>query len=120
MRAFGNVPPNRSLPLRSNLKIWLVVGLSLCWQFAGLAQNPGWTSHQYYDPRYKAWWVQVSSTMPRSFTVTVYWHGTRGYGGGVRGTFVMLVPAYPGFGAPVTAQKGTPGVHNFSYTIAAN
>jgi hypothetical protein len=36
---------------------------------------------------------------------------------GVKGSFVLLVPAYPGFGAPVTAQKGVPGIHNFGYTI---
>ncbi|MFY9986553.1 MAG: hypothetical protein WAK31_17450 [Chthoniobacterales bacterium] len=103
MRELGNVPRIRSTPLRSNLKILLVVGVLICWQLAAIAQAPGWTSQQYYDARHKAWWVQVSSTLPQSFTMTVTWHGNRGYGGAVRGTFVLLVPPYPGFGAPVTA-----------------
>jgi hypothetical protein len=120
MRALGNVGPNRSAPRDSNLKILLVVGVLICWQLAAIAQIPGWTSQQYYDARHKAWWVQVSSTLPRSFFMTVNWHGKAGYGGAVRGTFVLLVPAYPGFGTPVTAQRGIPGVHNFGYTIVPN
>jgi hypothetical protein len=119
-RARGNVRLNRSASLDAILKILLVVGVLICCQLAAIAETPGWTSHQYYDPRYKAWWVQVSSTLPRSFIVTVNWHGNRGYGGAVRGSFALLVPAYPGFGAPVTAQKGIPGVHHFGYTIVPN
>jgi hypothetical protein len=102
---------------RANLKILLVIGVLIGWQLPAIAQSGGWTSHQYYDHRYRAWWVQVSSTVPRAFTLTVNWHGDRGYGVGVKGSFVLLVPAYPGFGAPVTAQKGVPRIHNFGYTI---
>jgi hypothetical protein len=117
MRAFGNFRLNRSVP---SLKILLVIGVFISWQLAASAQNGGWTSQQYYDSQQRAWWVQVSSTVPRAFTLTVNWHGSRGYGRGVKGSFVLLVPAYPGFGAPVTAQKGVPGVQDFSYTIAPN
>jgi hypothetical protein len=103
-----------------NLKLLLVGCALIGWQWPVIAQTGGWTSHQYYDHRYRAWWVQVSSTLPRSFLLTVNWHGNRGRGRGVKGTFVLLVPAYPGFGAPVTAQKGVPGIHNFGYTILPN
>jgi len=85
-----------------------------------IAQTGGWTSHQYFDSRYKAWWVQVSSTVPRAFTVTVNWYGSRGAGLRVKGSFVLLVPAYPGFGAAVTAEEGVPGVRNFGYTIVSD
>jgi hypothetical protein len=101
-----------------NLKLLLVIGLLIGWQLPAIAQTGFWTSNQYYDHTYGAWWVQVSSTVPRAFALTVSWHGYRGYGLGVKGSFVLLVPAYPGFGAPVTAQKGVPGIHNFGYTIA--
>jgi hypothetical protein len=103
-----------------NLKLLLVICVLIVWQLTAIAQSGGWTSHQYYDHRYRAWWVQVSSTVPRAFTLTVNWHGNRGYGVGVKGSFVLLVPAYPGFGAPVTAQKGVPRIHNFGYTIVPN
>lgn len=109
-----------NLAYRVNVKIVLVIGVLICWHLPAVAQDGGWTSHQYYDQRHRAWWVQVSSTIPRAFTLTVNWHGTRGYGRGVKGSFVLLVPAYPGFGAPVTAQKGLPGILNFGYTIAPN
>jgi len=108
------------LAYRANLRTLMVVGLLIGWQLPAVAQNGGWTSHQFYDQRYRAWWVQVSSTVPRAFTLTVIWHGNRGAGRGVKGSFVLLVPAYPGFGAPVTAQKGVPGINNFGYTIVPN
>jgi hypothetical protein len=103
-----------------NLKLLLVIGVLIGWQLPAIAQSGFWTSNQYYDHRYGAWWVQISSTVPRAFWLTVNWHGYRGYGQGVKGSFVLLVPAYPGFGAPVTAQKGVPGIHNFGYTIVPN
>ena len=89
------------------------------WHLPVMAQNGSWTSQQYFDQRTQAWWVQVSSTIPRSFFLTVNWHGYRG-NGRVKGSFLLLVPAYPGFGAPVTAQKGVPGIQNFGYTIVSN
>jgi hypothetical protein len=33
---------------------------------------------------------------------------------------VLFIPAYPGWGAPVTAQQGIPGIRNFGYTIKPN
>ena len=54
-----------------NLKLLLVIGVLIGWQLTAIAQSGGWTSHQYYDHRYRAWWVQVSSTVPRAFTLTV-------------------------------------------------
>jgi hypothetical protein len=114
----------RSTKIRStrfvSLKLLLVVCALIGWQWPVIAQSGGWTSHQYYDHKYRSWWVQVSSTIPRSFLLTVSWHGNRRPGRGVKGSFVLLVPAYPGFGAPVTAQKGVPGILNFGYTIAPN
>jgi hypothetical protein len=97
----------------------LVYGFS-GWQLLANAQSGNWTSQQYFDQRHQTWWVQVSSTVPRVFTVTVNWHGTKGNGRSVKGNFVLVLPAYPGFGAPVTAQKGVPGVSNFAYTIVSN
>ena len=102
------------------LKLLLVIYVLTVGLLPAIAQAGGWTSHQYFDPRYKAWWVQVSSTIPRTFTLTVNWHGSRRAGMQVRGSFILLVPAYPGFGAPVTAQQGVPGIQNFGYTIAPN
>ena len=102
------------------LKLLLVVYAFTSGLLPAIAQTGGWTSHQYFDPRYKAWWVQVSSTVPRAIWLTVKWHGNRGAGRQVRGSFVLVVPAYPGFGAPVTAQQGVPGIHNFGYTIVPN
>jgi hypothetical protein len=106
--------------LAHSVKLLLVIGVLIGWELPAIAQGGGWTSHQYYDHRYRAWWVQVSSTVPRAFTLTVNWRGSRGYDRGVKGSFVLLVPAYPGFGAPVTAQKGVPGIRNFGYTIVPN
>lgn len=102
------------------LKLLLVIYAFTGGQFPAIAQTEGWTSHQYFDSRHKAWWVQVSSTVPRALTLTVNWYGSRGAGRQVRGNFVLLVPAYPGFGAPVTAQRGVPGIKNFGYTIVPN
>ena len=102
------------------LKLLLVMYAFTGGLLPAIAQTGGWTSHQYFDPRYKAWWVQVSSTVPRAIMLTVNWHGNRGVGPQVRGSFVLVVPAYPGFGAPVTAQQGVPGIHNFGYTIVPN
>jgi hypothetical protein len=53
-------------------------------------------------------------------TLTVNWHGTRGNGRAVKGSLLLVVPAYPSFGARVTAQKGVPGILNFGYTIVSN
>ena len=106
----------RSLNLKLLLAIYVLIG----WQLPADAQSGGWTSQQYFDRRTNAWWVQVSSTVPRVLTLTVNWYGNRGYGGQVKGSFLLLVPAYPGFGAPVTAQKGVPGIRNFGYTIVHN
>ena len=102
------------------LKLFLVIYGLTAGQLPAIAQAGGWTSHQYFDPRYKAWWVQVSSTVPRALTLTVNWFGSRGAGLRVKGSFVLLVPAYPGFGAPVTAQQGVPGIQHFGYTIVPN
>lgn len=108
------------MPHRVSLKLLLVIYVLIRWQVPAVAQGGGWTSHLYFDKRTNAWWVQVSSTVPSVLNLTVNWHGTRGYGRGVRGSFLLLVPAYPGFGAPVTAQQGIPGVHHFGYTIVPN
>ncbi|HEX6567484.1 MAG TPA: hypothetical protein VF020_24545 [Chthoniobacterales bacterium] len=102
--------------VRLLLSIYAFIG----WQIPAMAQSGSWTSQQYFDQRTQAWWVQVSSTIPRSFFLTVNWHGSRGGGLRVRGRFVLLVPAYPGFGAPVTAQQGVPGIKHFGYTIVSN
>jgi len=101
------------------LKLLLGIYALIGWHLPVMAQNGSWTSQQYFDQRTQAWWVQVSSTIPRSFFLTVNWHGYRG-NGRVKGSFLLLVPAYPGFGAPVTAQKGVPGIQNFGYTIVSN
>jgi hypothetical protein len=102
-----------------NLKLLLVIYGLIGWQLPAIAQSGGWTSQQYFDQGTQAWWVQVSSTVPRVLTLTVNWSAN---GGGipVTGSFVLLVPAYPGFGAPVTAQGGVPGVSNFRYRIVSN
>ena len=102
--------------LRLLLGIYAFIG----WQLPAMAQSGSWTSQQYFDQRTQAWWVQVSSTIPRSFFLTVNWHGNRGNGIRVKGSFVLLVPAYPGFGSPVTAQQGVPGIRNFGYTVVPN
>jgi hypothetical protein len=101
------------------LKLLLGIYALIGWHLPVMAQNGSWTSQQYFDQRTQAWWVQVGSTIPRSFFLTVNWHGYRG-NGRVKGSFLLLVPAYPGFGAPVTAQKGVPGIQNFGYTIVSN
>jgi hypothetical protein len=101
------------------LKLLLGIYALIGWQLPAMARGGSWTSQQYFDQRTQGWWVQVSSTIPRSFFLTVNWHGYRG-NARVKGSFVLLVPAYPGFGAPVTAQKGVPGIQNFGYTIVSN
>ena len=102
------------------LKLLLGIYAFVGWQLPVMAQSGSWTSQQYFDQRTRAWWVQVSSTIPRSFFLTVNWHGNRGEGLPVKGSFVLLVPPYPGFGAPVTAQRGVPGIKHFGYTIVSN
>jgi hypothetical protein len=59
------------------------------WHLPVMAQNGSWTSQQYFDQRTQAWWVQVSSTIPRSFFLTVNWHGYRG-NGRVKGSFLLI------------------------------
>jgi hypothetical protein len=103
-----------------NLKRLLILAGLIGLQLPVIAQSESWTSHQYFDQRTKAWWVQVSSTVPRVLQVTVTWHGSRGVGRPVKGWFVLLVPAYPGFGAAVTAQKGVPGLKQFAYSAVSN
>jgi hypothetical protein len=103
---------------RLNLKLLLVIYGWIGWQLPAIAQSEGWTSQQYFDPGTQAWWVQVSSTVPQVLTLTVNW-SANGDGIPVTGSFVLVVPAYPGFGAPVTAQRGVPGVSNFRYTIVS-
>jgi hypothetical protein len=105
---------------RHFLKLLLGIYAFVGWHVPVMAQSGSWTSQQYFDRRSQSWWVQVSSTIPRSFLLTVNWHGDRGRSLPVKGSFVLLVPAYPGFGAPVTAKKGVPGIQNFGYTIAPN
>ena len=102
-----------------NLRILMVFYGMIGWQLPAIAQTGGWTSQQYFDQRHQAWWVQASSTVPRVLALTVNWHGNRG-NGRVHGSFVLVVPAYPGFGAPVTAHQGVPSVRNFGYTIVSN
>jgi hypothetical protein len=105
---------------RLNLKLLLGIYLLIGWHLPANAHTGGWTHQLFFDQRTQAWWVQVSSTVPRVLTVTVTWHGNSGIGTRVRGRFVMVVPAYPGFGAATTAEKGVPGVRNFGYTIVSN
>ena len=102
-----------------NLKLLLGIYALIGWQLPAIAESGSWTDHLYFDHRTHAWWVQVSSTVPRVLTLTVTWHAQRG-NGGVTGNFVLVVPAYPGFGAAVTAQKGVPGVRHFGYTIVSH
>ena len=103
-----------------NLKLFLGICLLIGWHLPAIAQTGEWTHQSYFDQRTQAWWVQVSSTVTRVLTVTVTWHGNRGIGIPVRGRFVLVVPAYLGFGAAVTAEKGVPGVRNFGYTIVSD
>jgi hypothetical protein len=105
---------------RSNLKLLLGIYLVIGWQLSAIAQTREWTHQLFFDQRTQAWWVQVSSTLPRVLTVTITWHGNSRIGIPVRGRFLLVVPAYPGFGAAVTAEKGVPGVRNFGYTIVSN
>src|SRR3977135_2376146 len=102
-----------------NLKLLLVIYGLIGWQLPAIAQSGGWTSQQYFDQGTQAWWVQVSSTVPQVLTLAVNW-SANGAGIPVTGSFELVVPAYPGFGAPVTAQRGVPGVSNFRYTIGSN
>jgi hypothetical protein len=105
--------------MKTLCRSWLFIFFLSCWQLPAIAEIGSWTHHLYFDHKTHAWWVQVSSTVPRVLTLTVNWHAQRGHAG-VTGSFVLVVPAYPGFGAPVTAQKGVPRVHNFAYTIASD
>ena len=54
-----------------NLKLLLVIYGLIGWQLPAIAQSGGWTSQQYFGQRTHAWWVQVSSTVPRVLTLTV-------------------------------------------------
>jgi hypothetical protein len=105
---------------RLNLKLLLGIYLLIGWHLPASAQTGEWTHQLFFDQRTQAWWVQVSSTVPRVLTLTVTWHGNSGIGTRMRGTFVLVVRAYPGFGAAVTAEQGVPGVRNFGYTIVSN
>ena len=105
---------------RLNLKVLLGIYLLIGWHLPAFGQTGEWTHQLFFDQRTQAWWVQVSSTVPRVLTVTVTWHGNSGIGTRVRGRFVMVVPAYLGFGAAVTAEEGVPGVRTFTYTIVSD
>src|SRR5258708_35705223 len=76
-----------------NLKLLLVIGVLIGWQLPAIAQSGFWTSNQYYDHGYGAWWVQGSSTVPRAFARTVNWYGYRGEGVGVQESLGLLAPA---------------------------
>ena len=107
---------------RVNLKVLLGIYVLIGWHPPpAIAQTGDWTHQSFFDQRTQAWWVQVSSTVPRGLIVTVNWRGNSGsLGIPAQGRFVLVVRAYPGFGAPVTAEKGVPGVRNFRYTIVSN
>jgi hypothetical protein len=116
----SDLHPFQIMIRRLNLKLLLGIYLLIGWHLPAKAHTGGWTHQSFFDQRTQAWWVQVSSTVPRVLTVTITWHGNSGIGTRVRGRFVMVVPAYPGFGAATTAEKGVPGVRNFGYTIVSN
>jgi hypothetical protein len=105
---------------RLNLKLILGIYLLIGWHLPAIAQTGEWTHQLFFDQRTQAWWVQVNSTVPRVLTVTVTWHGNSEMGITVGGSFVLVVPAYPGFGAAVTAEEGVPGVRTFTYTIVSD
>lgn len=85
------------------------------------AQN--FTHRSYFET--PTWFVEVSNMETSRLTCSVDWEavatGIPPKGGQKRrGTFTIIVPAYPGFGSATKGRRGIRDVGDFTYQIICN
>jgi hypothetical protein len=107
-------------------RVLFVFGSVVCLPFAGIGQHSGdrWTTTSAWDAPSESTIIEVTSLNTNRLTCAVTWQGTwvgpsgAGYPkGDLKGTFTMPVPAYPGRGAAIVAQRSNHWVSNVSYQM---
>ena len=112
----------RSAKKRAILFSSLCLVLSLAPVSLAQHNGDGWTSTSAWDARSESTIIEITSLNTHMLTCAITWQGTwvgpsgAGYpSGNLKGTFTLTVPAWPGRGAGIVAQRSNHWVSDVSY-----
>jgi hypothetical protein len=76
-----------------------------------------WKDRAFWDNVTGLWITAVTSTVKKQLTCTVTWNGISvgkvNNGQTVHGTFTLVIPAWPGYGAAMEGRSGIKDVSGF-------